>query len=621
MKLKHFLTLVTAIALIFTVGCDDKEKQTNTAASFQLDQTELDFTCDGGQATVNYTITNPVQGGVVLTNCTASWVKDLSTATYGSIKFTVAPNYTNAAREATITVEYTGVEGKHSIAVRQAASEAPVFSYDVTYTDTRTILLDVIPADKETAFICDIYSVDYIESFGLSGDLSLFNYHMQSLSYKADRASQSFLNYLHNISYSGDTLNIEFTDLNPDTEYVVFSYHIDLANATLIGDIYREVIRSGKPAQIDTTFDMELSVKNITISQTINASNEETYYYTGYWKTSDFYSYFGPYAEMEEVFPAKWNETVIVQQSYGKTVEQILAEFCKQDSQTIEVSGLEQYTDYAFYIFAVDPTTGFAASEPIIATATTTSVNHSDVTITIWAENIFATTADVYWKASSKSAKFCRSVFTKDEFEALGADDNERFASIKANDYWFYEATGDTDMNLYNLTPNTTYVAFAYGIDGESPNTGIFTYEFKTSGNAAGSSNISISVDKHYNIDEVAAIDAAHWGEYADYTNSALATATISNVKSSDTVYIMATTFPLDYYTDDDQWLRDVAKEQYKVNCYSSYNFIFEYEREYSIIAVAKDSNGNYGKVFKESVILYRSDAADVASYVYVENK
>ena len=126
MKLKHLFTLVAAVAMLFTVGCEDKGKETNTVASFQLDQTELDFTSDGGVATVNYTITNPVQGGVVLTNCTESWVMDLSTATYGSIKFVVAPNYTNKEREATITVVYTGVDEGYTINIHQAASEAPV---------------------------------------------------------------------------------------------------------------------------------------------------------------------------------------------------------------------------------------------------------------------------------------------------------------------------------------------------------------------------------------------------------------------------------------------------------------------------------------------------------------
>lgn len=621
MKLKHLFTLVAAVAMLFTVGCEDKGKETNTVASFQLDQTELDFTSDGGVATVNYTITNPVQGGVVLTNCTESWVMDLSTATYGSIKFVVAPNYTNKEREATITVVYTGVDEGYTINIHQAASEAPVFSYNVTFTDPRTILLDVIPADKETAYVCDIYSVDYIESFGLTSDEALYSYHMQSLSYEANRAGQSLLNYLQNISYRGDALDVEFIDLNPDTDYIVFTYHIDLTNSMLIGDVYRDTVRSGKPAQIDTTFDMTLTVNNNTITQTIKASNEDTYYYTGYWKVSDFYTYYGRDAVMEETFPAKWNETVIIQMSYGKTLAQIIEEFCKKGSQTIENTSLANYTEYAFFIFAIDPATGFAASDTVIETATTTSVQDSGVTIDITVEDIFARTANVYWTASSKSAVFERSCLTKSQYEALGSTDEERFENIRKEYGTFYVATGKTDMNLYNLEPNTSYVAFAFGVDGETPNTRIFTTEFRTLSDVVSSSNIQLKMDQHFNISEVAAIDAEHWGDYAGYTNSALLPATISGVSSSDSVYIMWTTLSLEYYSDDAQWLRDVANDKNLVNCYSNYNFIFEYERDYSVIAVAKDANGNYGRLFKKSVYLYKSDSADTASYVYKENK
>lgn len=624
MTLKNLFSIVALTALTLFVACDNKGNETDNgsgATTFVLEQTEMEFSCDGGLGTVNYTITNPVQGGVVLTDCSASWIKDLSTATYGSIKFTVAPNYTNNVREAAINVQYTGIEGSFSVTVRQAASEAPVFSYKVVYTDPRTILLDVVPADKETAFITGSYSKSHIEAFNLGNDIALFGYHLQSLSYEADRAGQSFLNYLQNVSYRGEALNVEFTDLNPDTEYVVFSYHIDLANATIIGDIYRETILTGKPAQSDATFDMTLSVENNVITQDITVSDEQTYFYTGYWKVNEFYMYYGRDAVMEEVFPAKWNETVIIQQSYGKSVAQILEEFCKQGSQSIVNTGLANYTEYVFYVFAVDTASGFVASEPVIATATTTSVQDSGVTIDITVEDIFARTANVYWKASSKSAQFERSVLTMSQYEALGASDQERFENIRKQYGTFYVATGDTDMNLYNLEPNTTYVAFAYGVDGETPNTRIYTTEFRTLSDTPGSSNISLSLGEHYNLAEVAAVDATHWGDYAGYSDSALLTATISGAATGDKVYIMWSTFPLDYYSDDAQWLRDVANDKWEVNCYSNYNFIFEYEREYSIIAVAQDSNGNYGRVFTKSVILYRSDDADVASYVYKENK
>lgn len=629
MTLKRLFSLVaiatfTLFAACETTGDETGGNKNDGPTSFTLEKTEFDFTAEGGNATVKYTITSPVQGGVVLTECKDSWIKDLSTATYGSIKFTVAPNYTAEARETTIYAIYTGLKGAHSITIRQEANTDPVFSYNVTHNAPRTLMLDVKPADKETAYICDIYSQAHLDAFSLNDDFLLYKYHLEALSYKAERSGQSLLNYLQNVSYCGDELDIEFTDLNPDTDYVVFCFHIDLLTTDIIGDIYREVIRTSTPKPVDVELGMTLTPHNNAILQTITSSDEEAYYYTGYWKVDEFYSYFGRDAKMEEVFPAKWNETVITQLSYGKSLAAIIEEFCQKGSKDIDNTGLANYTEYAFFLFAIDPETGFAASEPIIKTAETTSATDSGVTIEITVKNIMANTADVYWKASSKGATFERSVCTKSEYDSFGSNDDERYENIRKK-YTLIQATGDTDMNLTGLTPNTTYVAYAYGVDGETRNTRIFTTEFTTLSNTPGKSNIKIEWTNHFNLAEVAGVDTEHWGDYAAYSNRALIPATISGVKSEngDEVYIMLSSYYSEYYgSDSSQWLRDlVSNENNKVNYYSNYNIIADYERDYTLVAVAKDADGNFGALYKRAVCLYASDSADVASYVYAENK
>ena len=134
-------------------------------------------------------------------------------------------------------------------------------------------------------------------------------------------------------------------------------------------------------------------------------------------------------------------------------------------------------------------------------------------------------------------------------------------------------------------------------------------------------SDINLSWTKHYNLAAVAAADAAHWGDYAAYENYTLVPMSISGVTASDEVYIMVTTMPIDFYSKEAEWLRDVAKEKNRVNCYSNYNYIAEYESEYTVVAVAKDANGNYGKLFLEEMYLYRSDDSAASEYVYSENK
>ena len=56
------------------------------------------------------------------------------------------------------------------------------------------------------------------------------------------------------------------------------------------------------------------------------------------------------------------------------------------------------------------------------------------------------------------------------------------------------------------------------------------------------------------------------------------------------------------------------------MNLYSTMNYVAEYEKEYTVVAVAKDASGNYGVLFKETMNLFASDDLDVANYSYIAN-
>ena len=617
--MKKLFSLITLLALVAFVGCENKGGDEGVT-SFSLAQTELEVSADGGAQSIVYTIKNPQSGAVVLTNCSENWIKELSTATVGEIKFTVMPNYTSETREATIAVQYTAVEEKFEIKVKQAASEKPMFAFEVVANEPTRLSINVTPADLSTAYICRAYTEAHIDVNNLYLDEFLADYDMEAIEYEAYYAGQTVLNYLQNISHTGKGFDIEFNKLTPDTNYVVYAYHIDLTTGEICSKIYRETIRTASPETAEFDFEMELEVSGAVITQTITPADKEVYYYTYRWSVEDFYMYYGFSAVMEETFVAKWNEQMMAWVQSGYQPYQIVEENCFKGDKVIEHTDLKAETQYVFYIFAVDHETGFAASDITIVEQKTNKAHASNMTIEIVAKNIFQTTADVYWTASDPEGKFARSVMTKEEFEAHGANDEEKLKRF-VEDYWLYQAYGYTDMNLTRLQPNTTYVAFAYGLDGEAPNTRIFKHEFKTLSDVAGTSNISLNWDTHYNLAELAAVDAEHWGEYAEYDGYTLVEMAISGVSATDEVYMWVTTQPIDYYNGNAEWLRDVAKDQYRVNLYSHYNFVAEYEKEYTVVAVAKDKNGNYGQLFLQSMYLYRSDDKSASEYTYTENK
>lgn len=620
--MKKFFGIIATLSLLVGVGCQDKGNDTeNGQSTFKLEQTEVEATAEGMDVEINYDIKNPQSGAVVLTDCKANWIKGLSTATYGTIKFTVAPNYKKEARETTITVQYTAVEEKYQIVVKQSASDVEAFTYEILSNEATALSIEVTPADTETAFICRTYTKAHMEAFGLIYDEGIINYDLDAIADEAYAASQTLLNYLQNIARKGQVI-VDFTNLVPDTEYVVYCYHINLSNGQATDwEVYTETIRTAATETIDENITMSFEVHGAHITQTVTTENPETYYYTECWSVNDFKSYFGEDATPEDIFPRRWNEQVTMKRDMGYQPSSIIADLCKQGTQTIEYNELKGNTEYIFYVFAVNPETAYTATEIVTEKVTTENVADSGVTITIEVKNIFKTTADIYFTASDPNATFRRTVLTKEQYLACGSTDTERFAAFEANGYInAYTAVGSTDINYTKGQPGVTFVALAFGVDGETPNTRIFVKEFTFMSDVAGTSNINFSYTEHYNLAEVAAIDAEHWGNYSAYTNYALVPMTISGVQEGDQVYYMVDTRVIDWQKES-QWLAEVAQEKNLKNLYHNCYFTLEYGKEYTIVAVAKDKNGNLGTLYLEEMIVYESDSVDASSYSYVEVK
>ena len=126
-------------------------------------------------------------------------------------------------------MQYTCVEDKFEIAVKQAASDVDAFTYDILSNESTALSIEVTPADTETAYICRTYTKAHMEAFGLVYDEGIINYDLDAIADEAYAASQTLLNYLQNIAYKGEAI-VDFTRLVPDTEYIVYCYHINLSN-------------------------------------------------------------------------------------------------------------------------------------------------------------------------------------------------------------------------------------------------------------------------------------------------------------------------------------------------------------------------------------------------------
>ena len=133
----------TFLFFVKTVGVETPDVP--MTPELAVDPATVEVAAAGGEAEFGYTVTNPAEGVSVSASTDVPWISGFSYSTANKVTFTVAENTATEAREAVITLSYTGVESK-TVTVRQDAKVPEGMKVDVltrattgvegtTYTD------------------------------------------------------------------------------------------------------------------------------------------------------------------------------------------------------------------------------------------------------------------------------------------------------------------------------------------------------------------------------------------------------------------------------------------------------------------------------------------------------
>ena len=113
---------LTEIKITWVTGDGGETPDVPATPELAVNPATVEVAAAGGNAEFGYTVTNPAEGVSVMASTTANWISDFNYATAGKVTFTVAENTVAEAREAVITLAYTGAESK-TVTVKQAAAE------------------------------------------------------------------------------------------------------------------------------------------------------------------------------------------------------------------------------------------------------------------------------------------------------------------------------------------------------------------------------------------------------------------------------------------------------------------------------------------------------------------
>ena len=150
-----------ALCAFALVACDpepEPQPQPNQDAKLELiSEATVEFDAKGGEGTIEYKLTNPVEGTKLTAEADAAWITDVTVA--DKVTYFVEANETEEAREATITLTYGALT--KSVAVKQAAKanekpelEASIWSLVGTHNGWD-------PASGTTMYITEGYFVAY----------------------------------------------------------------------------------------------------------------------------------------------------------------------------------------------------------------------------------------------------------------------------------------------------------------------------------------------------------------------------------------------------------------------------------------------------------------------------
>ena len=143
MKLKNLFYFLLALPLAFAACSEDPQDDPQPQPGEETKEAVLTLTCDnplvfeaeGGEATIAYTIENPVEGTELTAACEAEWIENVTVAE--NITFTVAANEAAEAREAILTVVYGEIE--KTVAIQQAGKEEAPKAPAFTLTSDKTM--------------------------------------------------------------------------------------------------------------------------------------------------------------------------------------------------------------------------------------------------------------------------------------------------------------------------------------------------------------------------------------------------------------------------------------------------------------------------------------------------
>lgn len=622
------LSCLTGIALFS--GCKEnvqEQEEPVNETDFNLGRNVVEMTAEGGEASVPYFIDNPIEGLDLTVDYDADWLSGFDWSSGEEIVFNVeAMGLDDDFREAVVTVSYADIE--RTFSVSQTSGE-DAFALEIVRARPLSIWLSVEALDPDMKFWINIMETEKYKSY--SSDQELFEADMAMWKQIAEADGATLNDFLLSqfeyteylspyhmfIGSYGMNYEAEY-EVRPGVSYTAYCYGMNSKGERLSKVYEVETVTPDFALTDRTEYDMSVAVNGSDIALTVNPSADVNYY-----REAIIYEE-GKRPTPEEHLhqtQIQLDATVFMTFSHpdniaaGLTIEEVVAALCPpgeyQGGKTFNYSDMPGFA----FAYTVD------AEGNIISEGTyedfrldPPSLSDNQITLSVIENGV----RSVKW-ASTATNQDQYVVYNLKAESVKGMTDREIMDSLAMDRYWYdYLHVGSvSEATFRNLDRNTDYILVAFGYQNAASTTKLFKHEYTTLDEEW--SDVTCTVDvKWFDGDEV----RKKYPEYENYGTPGQAFICLSTTVEGDcSAYyyrIFGSNTSLNginvFDLSDDQFIS--MFDAGGASTAPTLNMFWSFDSKSIIVAVAKDSEGKFGKVFRKEIVFTEDGCSPIEELV-----
>lgn len=614
MRIFKPLFALAALVCVGLLSSCEQDPATNdpqeNSCVINISDTTLDVSAEGGDFTIELTVTNAIGDVKVAAKSDAEWLTVKETTTT-SVVVNAAFNTEESARETTLTIKYPQAEDV-VISVTQAGKDGDPYTLaikDVTYNK---FVSDITAQNDENYYVIYSSTVSYFQEMGIAdADALLFDdYNFFSQYASAYGLGLQDFMVQYGLVRQGD-VSVDWTSLVPAEKYVVYVYGVkfneDGSDYTVTTPIYHEIVETPMNELGRVNFTPILgSIDGPKVEYEIRPIDYDGYYATIICDPSHelYQCYETDLDNLELVAAQYWMRQVNSYMGYyGMSAEQILEEECYQGISYFEEE-LQANSDYLIFILPIDIVDGLPMLSAYLSMFDihTGDVAQSDMTFDVELNACYTRVLD-FTVTPSTDENYSILILNKTALEGLTTD--EEIIDYAVNGYWLDEYQGA--YNYYNcyLRPETEYSILVFGYYGGVATTGLTRLDVKTEAVAAAENSVTgIVTYGPYDPVAISQLDPS----YANLASYAGYFVVVHWLETERDDYAGVYHYIYDTATVDSYGDQAVFDDLVYYSYYDVMADAGAFDTEYVIAGVVQDYRGNYSDMVYSEPFTYTTD-------------